>query len=89
MNIDVANLEKVTTAECLGCQECVNACPVDGALSSKMGKADIPKVLAPIAAAAVFSGGLVLASSISSQGGGHPSWFRGRPRLPWGNAGSK
>ena len=32
MNIDVATADVVTSAECISCNECVNACPVKGAL---------------------------------------------------------
>jgi ferredoxin len=35
MNIEVSRLETVTASECVACNECVNACPVRGALEVK------------------------------------------------------
>jgi ferredoxin len=32
MNVEVATCDTVTSAECISCNECVNACPVPGAL---------------------------------------------------------
>jgi ferredoxin len=69
MNIDVAHLKRVTSAECIGCRECVNACPVKGALSSQIGSLEIPAVLVPVAAAAVFSGSVYLATSFMPKRG--------------------
>ena len=62
MHLDVADLEKVKSAECIGCQECVAACPTPGALEMKAGGMGIPSALVPVAAAAVFSGSVWLAA---------------------------
>ena len=86
MNIDVAHSKKVKSAECIGCRECVNACPQKGALSAPIGSLDLPSALVPLAAAAVFAGGLCLASaSMPAQGegprgAGRRSWAQGRAR---------
>ncbi len=68
MDIDVAKLETVDSAECIGCHECVNACPVNGALSAPLGKVDVKSAVIPFAAAAVFSGSLLFASASQPQG---------------------
>ena len=80
MDIDVAKMETVTSAECIGCRECVNVCPVEGALTAPLGKADIKSAVVPLAAAAVFSGSLLFASSVQaanphSHGGGGDKSF--------------
>ncbi len=69
MDIDVAKMEVVTSAECIGCHECVNACPVKGALSAPLGKVYVKSAVIPFAAAAVFSGSLLFASA--GQSGEH------------------
>ena len=71
MNIDVAQLDKVHSAECIGCGECISACPAEGALTFKTAGREIPKTLVPIAAAAVFAGGVYLSASTVSSGGFH------------------
>lgn len=63
MNIEVAKLKRVTSAECLGCRECVSACPTKGALGFKVSGSTVPAVLLPVAAAAVFAGSVALSVS--------------------------
>ena len=70
MGIDVAKLETVKSAECIGCRECVNVCPAKGALSAPLGKVDVKSAVVPFAAAVVFSGSL-LAASASQSGDSH------------------
>ena len=69
MDIDVANLKKVTSAECLGCRECIHVCPAEGALSAPVSKVEVNQILVPIAAAAVFSGSILLTSKLQGNRG--------------------
>jgi len=82
MGIDVAHLKEVKTAECLGCRECVNACPKAGALAFPLAKVEVPAVLVPIASAAVFSGAVFVAAHMSGGDKGH------RPPPNGGEAGA-
>ena len=77
MGIDVAHSKEVTSAECLGCRECVNACPKKGALSAPIGRLELPAALVPLAAAAVFSGSVYLASASMPARGPRPAGGEG------------
>lgn len=79
MNIDVAHLPSVESAECLGCRECVNACPKKGALTAPIGKIEVPAMIVPAAAAAVFSGSVYLASVSMPPRGERPQGANGEP----------
>lgn len=79
MNIDVAHLRTVRSAECIGCRECVNACPTKGALSAPLGTFDVPAGVVPIAAAAVFAGGVYLAKASMPVRGERPRGAGGEP----------
>ncbi len=68
MDIDVANLRKVNSAECIGCGECVSACPQEGALGMEWGSVDVKSAAVPLAAAAVFSGSLLLTANLKGSG---------------------
>ena len=46
VKIDVAQADSAVSADCIGCLECVEACPREGALSVTLGPA-LPKVLRP------------------------------------------
>ena len=46
VKIDVAQADPAVSADCIGCLECVEACPREGALSVMLGPA-LPKVLKP------------------------------------------
>jgi ferredoxin len=72
MNIEVAKVKTVTSGECLGCRECVSACPVKGALSFKSGGATVPAALLPVAAAAAFAGSVALSVSTMPARGQRP-----------------
>ena len=52
VNIDIEKATKVTSAECINCNECVLACPKKGALEIKTAK----KVIHPIAILAIVVG---------------------------------
>ncbi len=43
MNIDVMNMDKVKSSECISCSECIESCPADGAL--KIDSPDFSKKL--------------------------------------------
>lgn len=63
VNIDVAHLDKVTSAECLGCQSCVLSCPRKDALEYKtLGKALKPLTVI-ILVVVIFFGGLFISKS--------------------------
>jgi len=64
VNIDVAHLDKVTSAECLGCQSCVLSCPKKDALEYKtLGKSMKPLTVI-ILVIAIFFGGLIVSKSV-------------------------
>ena len=46
VKIDVAEADPAVSADCIGCLECVEVCPCDGALSVTLGPA-LPKILRP------------------------------------------
>lgn len=56
-SILVATKDSVNTPECLGCLECVAACPVDGCLSvSVFGRRNLSSLIIPIGVLGVFFG---------------------------------
>jgi hypothetical protein len=60
MNVRVATADVVTSSECISCNECVNACPVPGALKVEApGRSRVP---------AVAAGGVVLALMVAIVG---------------------
>jgi len=64
VNIDVANCDKVTSAECIGCQSCVLSCPKKDALEYKtLGKSMKPLTVI-IIVIAIFFGGLLASKSV-------------------------
>lgn len=64
VNIDVAHLDKVTSAECLGCQSCVLSCPKEDALEYKTLGKSIKPLTVIILVIAIFFGGLFTSKSI-------------------------
>ena len=63
VNIDVAHLDKVTSAECLGCQKCVLSCPNNDALEYKtFGKKLKPLVVISLVIV-IFFGGILISKS--------------------------
>lgn len=54
MNINVAKLDQVTTAECINCNECVAVCPKKGALKIKTLKRTISPLIIILLVAGLF-----------------------------------
>ncbi len=54
VNIDVAKIDQVTTAECINCNECVAVCPKKGALSVKIFKKSISLLVVLLLVAGLF-----------------------------------
>jgi len=63
MNIDVANIHKVTTVECISCQSCVISCPINGALEYKTGKKTIKTLALIILVVGLFFTGVFISKS--------------------------
>lgn len=63
MNIDVAKIHKVTTAECISCQSCVLSCPVKGALEYKTGKKTLKTLVVIILVVGLFFTGVFISKS--------------------------
>jgi len=69
MNIAVARLNSVQSAECINCQECTSVCPKDGALTNRisfMNKRGIKPAVIGLLALTVYFGGIGVAK-ISGQ----------------------
>lgn len=60
MNIDVANSEKVTSAECISCQSCVLSCPKKDALEYKIGKSKLKTLTLIILVVGLFFSGVFI-----------------------------
>jgi polyferredoxin len=88
MGLDVANAKRIADGECIGCQECVNACPADGALKFEAGKSTIPACLLPMASAAVFSGSVAFAVSTMPARGARPQGAPGAGGVNGGTGGT-
>lgn len=63
VNIDVAKLDKVSSAECIGCQTCVLSCPKKDALQYKVANINVKPIVVIILAAALFFGGILISKS--------------------------
>lgn len=53
-SIPVARRESIRSAECIGCLECVAACPVENCLTLQTGRRKLPAVLLPAAIICLF-----------------------------------
>ncbi len=53
-SIPVAGRESIRSAECIGCLECVAACPVENCLTLRTGRRKLPAILLPIATISLF-----------------------------------
>lgn len=63
VNIDVANIDKVTSAECIGCQSCVLTCPKKDALSYKTAGKFMKPLTVIILVVVIFIGGIFISKS--------------------------
>ncbi|MFL0266904.1 4Fe-4S binding protein [Candidatus Clostridium radicumherbarum] len=63
VNIDVAHIDKVTSAECIGCQNCVLSCPKKDALSYKTTGKVVKPLTVIILVVVIFIGGLFISKS--------------------------
>lgn len=63
MNIDVANAEKVNSAECISCQSCVLSCPKKDALEYKTGKNTLQTLTIVILVVGLFFSGVFISKS--------------------------
>jgi polyferredoxin len=64
MNIDVANIDKVTSSECISCQACVLSCPKAGALEYKTGKKTLKTLTVIILVIGMFISGVVISKTV-------------------------
>jgi polyferredoxin len=64
MNIDVENIDKVTSSECISCQACVLSCPKAGALEYKTGKRTLKTLTVIILVVGVFISGVVISKTV-------------------------
>ena len=63
VNIDVAKLDEVKTAECINCNKCVNECPKKGALEIKtVNNKKVSVFVYSILVLVIFFGGIIIAS---------------------------
>jgi NAD-dependent dihydropyrimidine dehydrogenase PreA subunit len=60
VNIDVANSEKITSAECINCQSCMLSCPRDGALEFKAAKKTVKPLTVIVLVMVIFWGGILI-----------------------------
>ncbi|NLI91543.1 MAG: 4Fe-4S binding protein [Peptococcaceae bacterium] len=63
VNINVVKTEKVTTAECINCNECVLACPRKGALEVKAAKRAFHPLAILVIVAGIFFGTITVAQA--------------------------
>ncbi|MBI9106362.1 MAG: 4Fe-4S binding protein [Spirochaetales bacterium] len=66
VNIDVAKVQAVTSAECINCQECTSVCPEKGALTnifSVKNKTAIKPMVVGISILVVYFGGIAIAKA--------------------------
>jgi NAD-dependent dihydropyrimidine dehydrogenase PreA subunit len=64
MNIDVAKIDKVISAECISCQSCVLACPARGALEYKTGKNTLKTLTVIILVVGLFFTGVFISKTV-------------------------
>lgn len=64
VNIDVAHLSEITSAECLSCQSCVLSCPQKDALEYKTLGKSIKPFATIIIVVVIFFGGLFISKSV-------------------------
>jgi polyferredoxin len=64
VNINVAECDKVTSAECIGCQTCVLSCPKKDALEYKTVGKTIKPLTVILLTIFIFCGGLLISKSI-------------------------
>ena len=64
MNIDVANSHKVTSMECISCQECVLLCPKKGALEYKIGDKTFKTLTVIILVVGLFFAGILISKTV-------------------------
>lgn len=63
VNIDVVKADKITSAECINCNECVLACPKKGALEIKTAKKTVHPLAMLILIIAIFFGAIAVAQA--------------------------
>ena len=63
VNIDVANANKITSAECINCNECILACPKKGALEIKTAQKAVPPLAMLILVVGIFFGTIAVAQA--------------------------
>lgn len=72
VNIDVEKVEKVISAECISCQECVNVCPKKDVIEIKMGSKSISSFTTIILVLGIFFGGIFATQQLG--------WYQTTPK---------
>lgn len=63
MNIDVKNSDKITSAECISCNNCILSCPKKGTLEIKQGKKAVNPAIAMVLAISLLFGGVFISKA--------------------------